>query len=150
MLDPQFRSVKEVPLEHCLCLSLQGAEQWLSLIAHQIKVTQHNIKTLIKQHLPITTHLSNMEHTARRQAIDNKRPDTPRKALRRAVQLANKQMRNKLYNVSSTKPTPRQRAERIPRYQRQPGTSMQNLPASPSSNDLQHTRMSPPSCHHPP
>jgi len=46
-LDPQFRSVFDVPLSQRLRLPLSAAEQWLSLIDHQIKVTKHNLTILL-------------------------------------------------------------------------------------------------------
>ena len=142
-LDPQFRSIKEVPLENRLCLNLQGAEQWLSLIAHQMKVTQHNLRALIKQHLPIPTHLTNMEQTARRQAIERMQPDTPCKAHRRAIQSANKQMREKLYQASSTKRNAKKKTRRTPRSRRLHGHTVQDSPT------LQRTCTFPPLRHHP-
>jgi hypothetical protein len=96
-LDPQFRPISDVPLTHRLRLPLQAAEHWLSLIQHQIKVTNHNLKVLLKQHISIPTHVSNMQNAARRQRYERRQPETPRKAHRRAVQAANKLMRERLY-----------------------------------------------------
>jgi hypothetical protein len=96
-LDPQFRPISDVPLTHRLRLPLQAAEHWLSLIQHQIKVTTHNLKVLLKQHISIPTHVSNMQNAARRQRYERRQPETPRKAHRRAVQAANKLMRERLY-----------------------------------------------------
>ena len=141
-LDPRFRSIQEVPLESRLRLSLQGAEQWLSLVTHQIKVTQHNFKSLIRQHFSIPTHLLSMENTARYQAIERKRPDTPRKVHRRAIQLANKTMREKLYRISSNKQKPNSRPGRHTQRRQQSNPPTFSTPTS--------TRMSPPSRHHPP
>ena len=69
-------------------MSLQAAEQWISLIAHQVKVTQHNFKLLLRQHKPIETHFDTMKREARQQEKDHAKPETPRKAHRRAVQAA--------------------------------------------------------------
>ena len=99
-LDPQFRSIFDVPLAQCLCLPLQAAEKWLSLIDHQIRVTKHNLKILLRQHVPMPRHLSNMELEAAKQAVvRNQYPskDTPQRARHRAIQFANKAMRAKLY-----------------------------------------------------
>ena len=52
-LDSQIRSVFDVPLAQRLRLPLQAAEQWLSLIDHQIRVTKHNLKILLRQHVPM-------------------------------------------------------------------------------------------------
>jgi len=57
--------VKEIPLAHHLRLPLRATEQWLSLIAHQVKITAHNMKVLLKQHVPIQTHVRNMRQIAR-------------------------------------------------------------------------------------
>lgn len=105
-LDPQFRSIFEIPLLQRLRLPLFAAEQWLSLIDHQVKVTKHNLKILLRQHIPINQHFSQMEIEARKQTIRRQQSpskDTPRKARYRAVQLATKAMRDKLYA-----PKPRQ------------------------------------------
>ena len=89
--------------------SLFATEQWLSLIDHQIKVTKHNLKILLQQHVPITRHFGHMEITAAKQAIDRQqspsKKDTPRKARHRAIQSANKAMRARLY---AKKQRPRQ------------------------------------------
>ena len=66
-LAPRFPSIYEVPLGHRLKMSLQTAEQWISLIAHQVKVTQHNLKCLLRQHKPLKDHF----RTMRREASQN-------------------------------------------------------------------------------
>jgi len=96
-LAPQFGSIFAIPLEHRLILPLQAAEQWLSMVAHQIRVTQHNFTMLLRQHKPMQSHLRTMRREARAQAKDQRQPDTPRKAHGRAVQAAVKEMRDKLY-----------------------------------------------------
>ena len=83
-----FHSIFDIPLEHCLKMSLQAAEHWLSLISHQVKITQHK---------PMKTHFRAMRCVARSQAKERQLPETPRKAHRRAVQAAVKAMRDKLY-----------------------------------------------------
>ena len=97
ILDAKFRSVTEIPLADRLRLPLQAAEQWLSLIKHQVKVTAHNARVLLKQHLPVTAHFRNMQKIARKQRYERRQPDTPRKAHSRRIQAANKQMRDRLY-----------------------------------------------------
>ena len=57
-LAPQFRSIYEIQLA-------QAVEHWLSLIAHQTKVSQHNFKCLLCQHKPMTTHLRTMRTVGR-------------------------------------------------------------------------------------
>ena len=100
-LDPQFRSIYEVPLPHRLQLPLQAAEQWISLIKHQMRVTQHNLKVLMRKHIPIQQHFRTMQQIARKQRYERRQPDSPRKAQRRAVQIAVKQMKEKLYSRRS-------------------------------------------------
>jgi len=56
-LAPQFSSIFAIPLEHHLKLPLQAAEQWISMVAHQVKVTKHNFTLLLKQHKPIQAHV---------------------------------------------------------------------------------------------
>ena len=102
-LAPQFRSILEIPLVHRLNMPLQAAEHWLSLIDHQVRVTQHNTKILLRQHHTIQTHLRTMRLAARNQAKDRALPETPRKAHRRAVAAAVKEMREKLYSTRSTR-----------------------------------------------
>jgi hypothetical protein len=97
VLDQQFRPIKEIPLARRLRLPLQAAEQWLSLVQHQIKVTKHNFTVLLKQHVPIPNHFKNMQKSARRQRYARRQPLTPRKAHSRAVQAAVKIMRDRLY-----------------------------------------------------
>jgi len=100
-LDPQFRSIYEVPLAHRLQLPLQAAEQWISLIKHQMRVTQHNLKVLMRKHIPSQQHFRTMQQIARKQRYERRQPDSPRKAQRCAVQLAVKQMKEKLYSRRS-------------------------------------------------
>ena len=71
-LAPRFRSIFEVPLEHRLKMSLQAAEQWISMIAHQVKVTHHNFQCLARQHKSIKTHLWTMRREARSQAKERR------------------------------------------------------------------------------
>ena len=97
-LAPRYRASLAVPLEHRLQMSLTAAEHWLSLIDHQARVTSHNRKLLISQHKPLHSHLRTMRKEARNQAKERHLPATPRKAHRRAVQAAVKEMRDKLYN----------------------------------------------------
>ena len=96
-LDPQFRPIVTNPLEHRLKMSLPVAEQWLALINHQIKVTAHNFKVLLRQHKPMDMHLTTMSKIVRRQARARSKPITPRKAHSRAVQAAVKAIKAKLY-----------------------------------------------------
>ena len=96
-LAPQFRSIFEVPLDHRPRLSLQAAEQWLSLIAHQGKVLNHNFNILLQEHRPMLAHLRTMRREARSQAKDHRLSETPRKAHSRAVQAAVREMRMRLY-----------------------------------------------------
>jgi len=51
-LAPQFRLITEVPLLKRLRLSLPAAEHWIALIEHQIKVTKHNLKILLRTPTP--------------------------------------------------------------------------------------------------
>ena len=87
-LAPHFRSIFEIPLDHRLKMPLQAAEQWLSLISHQVKVTQHNFKVLLRQHKPMQDHLRHMRRETSRQAKERNLPATPRKEHSRAVQAA--------------------------------------------------------------
>mmetsp|Transcript_412 Transcript_412/g.615 ORF Transcript_412/g.615 Transcript_412/m.615 type:complete len:183 (+) Transcript_412:316-864(+) len=80
-LAPQFPSIHAIPLEHRMKLSLQMAEQWVSLIAHQVRVTQHNFKILLSRHKTMDVHLRTMRYEARNQAKERRQPETPRKAL---------------------------------------------------------------------
>ena len=100
-LAPRYRSIFEVPLEHRLKMPLQVAERWLHQISHQARVTQHNTRLLLRQHQSMQSHLRTMRRVARQQAKDRNLPATPRKAHRRAVQAANKTMREKLYAKQS-------------------------------------------------
>ena len=97
ILDPQFRAIDAIPLDHRLKISLPAAEHWLVLIAHQTTVTAHNRKVLLRQHMPIQSHLRTMRLMARSQAKDQLHPLSPRKAHSRAVLLAVKLMKAKLY-----------------------------------------------------
>ena len=72
-------------------MPLQVAEQWLSMIAHQVKVTLHNHGILMKQHKPMHSHLRTMRRATRQQAKDRTLPLTPKKAHSRAVQAAVKE-----------------------------------------------------------
>ena len=101
-LAPHYRSIFKIPLAHCLKMPLQAAEWWISMITHQAKVTQHNLKILMSQHKPMETHFRTMRREARQQAKDRALPETPRKAHRRAVQAAVKAMRERLYAPRTT------------------------------------------------
>jgi len=96
-LDPRYRSIFAIPLVHRLKMPLQAAEQWVSMITHQVKVTSHNLRILLSQHKPIESHFRTMRREARQQAKDRRLPISPRKAHSRAVQDAVKIMRAKLY-----------------------------------------------------
>ena len=126
-LAPQFRSIFEVPLGHRLRLSLQAAEQWLSLIAHQVKVTNHNFTVLLRQHKPMKTHLRTMRREARSQAKDRRLPETPRKAHSRAVQAAVREMRLKLYTKRHVSQQTRQHRRSKQFSLHQPTQSMRSL-----------------------
>ena len=95
-LAPQFGSIFAIPLEHRLKMPLQVAEQWLSMIAHQVWVTKHNLSILLSQHKPMQSHIRTMRREARAQAKERQQPNIPRKAHSRAVQAAVKAMRDKL------------------------------------------------------
>ena len=122
-LAPQFRSIFEIPLHHRLKMPLQAAKQWLSLMSQQVKITQDNFKILLRQHSTIKSHLRTMRREARSQAKERAQPMTPRKAHRRAVQAAVKEMRAKLYNFR-----PKQDPSRCRRW-----VSKQAKPAQSSS-----------------
>mmetsp|Transcript_10007 Transcript_10007/g.14428 ORF Transcript_10007/g.14428 Transcript_10007/m.14428 type:complete len:175 (-) Transcript_10007:695-1219(-) len=96
-LDPQFRRVTTIPLDHRLRMSLPVAEQWVALINHQIKVTAHNFKVLLRQHKPMGMHITTMSKIVRRQARERSKPITSKRAHSRAVQAAVKAMKAKLY-----------------------------------------------------
>ena len=96
-LAPQFSSVYEIPLEHRLKMSLQTAEQWLSLIAHQMKVTQHNFQCLLRRHKSMHAHLRTMRREARSQAKERELPATPTKQRSREIQKQVREMKEKLY-----------------------------------------------------
>ena len=96
-LAPQFPSIYEIPLEHRLKMSLQTAEQWLSLIKHQVKVTNHNLHCLLRQHKTMRTHFRTMRREARAQAKERALPETPTKQHSREVQRRVREMREKLY-----------------------------------------------------
>ena len=100
-LASHFRSIVEVPLEYRLKVPLQAAEQWLSLITHQSKVTNHNQKILLPQ--PLQSHFRTMRRKARQQAKDRSLPEAPYKAHSRAVQVADRHMREALYAKKATK-----------------------------------------------
>ena len=103
-LAPQFPSISEVPLEHCLKMSLQTAEQWLSLIQHQVKVTSHNLQCLLRQHNTMPTHFRTMRRREARgaQAKERALPETPTKQHSREVQRRVQEMRAKLYAPKQT------------------------------------------------
>jgi len=62
------------------------------------------------------SHITNMQKQARNQRYERRQPETPRKAHRRAVQAANKQMRERLYapKEQSQKSRPPRKAPRRP------------------------------------
>ena len=106
VLGQQFRPIHETLLASRLRLPLQAAERWLSLVQHQIKVTKHNLTVLLKQHIPIPTHVKKMQQSARRQRYACRQTLTPRKAHIRAIQVAVKTMKARLY--ASKRPGRRQ------------------------------------------
>ena len=130
-LAHQYHSIFEVPLSHRLKMPLQAAEHWVSMIAHQVKVTQHNLKILLRQHKPIATHFRTMRKEARQQAKDCLLPDTPRKAHRRGVQAANTAMRLKLY-ASQTKSASTGLPNRVSRRTKPTLTPRSLRPSHPS------------------
>mmetsp|Transcript_1987 Transcript_1987/g.3068 ORF Transcript_1987/g.3068 Transcript_1987/m.3068 type:complete len:602 (-) Transcript_1987:27-1832(-) len=134
-MAPNFRSIFDIPLEHRLKMSLQAAEHWISLISHQVKVTHHNFRCLIRQHKPMKTHLRTMRCEARSQAKERQLPETPRKAHRRAVQAAVKEMRDKLYMKKSRIPM-KIPSKRKPR--KKPNNSGQRQLFSAPSPPLRH------------
>ena len=116
-LDPKFRPIMEIPLADRLRLPLQAAEHWISLIHHQAKVTAHNLKVLLHSHILVPLHFRQMQKIARIQRFERRQPDTPRKAHRRAIQAANRQMREKLCAPKAT--TVRIKAQNARTRQRQ-------------------------------
>ena len=99
-LAAQFRPISEVSLAQRLRLSLPAAEHWVALIEHQVRVTTHNLKVLLKHHYPIPELIRKMETEHKRQnAWKRQSPsrDTPRKAHSRQVQNEVKEMRFRLY-----------------------------------------------------
>lgn len=102
LLASRFPSIYSIPLEHRLKMTLQTAEQQISLIAHQTRVMQHNFKILLSKHKPMHKHLRTMRREARHQAKDRNLPKTPRKARSRAIQAVNAKMRDKIYNKLPT------------------------------------------------
>mmetsp|Transcript_5411 Transcript_5411/g.7978 ORF Transcript_5411/g.7978 Transcript_5411/m.7978 type:complete len:324 (+) Transcript_5411:1067-2038(+) len=140
-MDPQFRSIFDVPLEHRLRLPLQAAEKWIALIKHQVKVTHHNLKILLRNHLQIPSHFKHMQAISRRQEKERNQPLTPRRAHRRAVQLAVKAMREKLYASKKQRNNQRRRTTRSIANTRRRHTR----PAMHSSSSTR-----PPLRHHPP
>ena len=108
-LDPTFRSIYTIPLAHRLKLPLQAAEQWISMIHHQAKVTSHNFRQLLSKHQSIDSHFRTMRRIARQQAKDRRSSASPRKARSRAVQAALKSMREKLYNFGGKASRPGKR-----------------------------------------
>ena len=131
-LASHFRSIHEIPLEHRLKMSLQATEQWLSMIAHQIKITRHNYAILLRQHKPMESHLRTMRKEARSQAKEHMQSASPRKVHSRAVQAAVKAMREKLYAKCQTSSTVKKKSTRQVKCQgnRQP---QQSLPYSQQS-----------------
>ena len=105
VLAPQFRSIFEILLAHRLKMPLQAAEQWISMISHQVKVTHRNCQCLLRKHKPMSTHLHTMQREARAQAKARHQPATPRKVHSRSVQAAVKEMKAKLYSKRHTKYT---------------------------------------------
>ena len=141
-LAPQFRSIHEIPLAHRLQMPLQAAEQWISMISHQVKVTHHNFQCLLREHKPMPTHLRTMRREARAQAKARNQPATPRKAHSRAVQAAVKEMRNKLYSRRRTKST---------RQSRKPRSTLRRTVLSADQNGQQSLTQDRPTLrHHPP
>ena len=99
-LAPQFRSITEVTLAQRLRLPLQAAEHWIALIKHQVKVSAHNARVLLRHHRPIKEHFEKMDQTAKKQAAQRARSmhhDSPRRAHSRRVQQEVKTMRMRLY-----------------------------------------------------
>jgi len=80
--------IHAIPLEHLLKLSRQTVEQWVSLIAHQVRVTKHNFKILLSRHKPMAAHLRTMRYEVRNQAKERRQPETPRKAHRMEIHWA--------------------------------------------------------------
>ena len=146
-LATHFRPIFEIPLEHRLKLSLQAAEQWISLIRHQAKVTTHNFHCLVKQHASIKTHFRTMRREARSQAKERQLPETPRKAHRRAVQAAVKEMREKLYKKRRAITVTRSR--RMTRN-RLPSDGGETGKACGRRSRSSNTEQRPPLRHHPP
>ena len=137
-----FRSIHEIPLAYRLQMPLQAAEQWISMISHQVKVTHHNFQCLLREHKPMSTHLRTMRREARAQAKACNQPATPRKAHSRAVQAAVKEMRNKLYSKRRTKST---------KQPRNPKSTHRSTLFSTDQNGQQSlTQDRPPLRHHPP
>mmetsp|Transcript_750 Transcript_750/g.1138 ORF Transcript_750/g.1138 Transcript_750/m.1138 type:complete len:199 (+) Transcript_750:2038-2634(+) len=146
-LAPQYRSIFEIPLAHRLKMPLQAAEHWLSLIDHQVKVTQHNLKILLGQHKPMAVHFHTMRREARQQKKDQQLPATPTKAHSRAVQAAVREMRAKLYAPKVKHPKP-QRKSRGKKTTRHSQRSLKGAVNEATSLDVSTTR--PPLRHHPP
>mmetsp|Transcript_21231 Transcript_21231/g.30368 ORF Transcript_21231/g.30368 Transcript_21231/m.30368 type:complete len:442 (-) Transcript_21231:62-1387(-) len=112
-LAPHFCSLFAVPLEHRLKMSLQAAEHWLSTIAHQVKVTQHNWSVLLSQHHSIKSHLRTMRREARHQAKERMKPTTHSNARSRAIQAEVKAMRDKIYSKKAITKKPRPLPSRV-------------------------------------
>jgi hypothetical protein len=131
-LAPRFQSIYAIPLDHRLKMTLQTAEQWVSLIAHQARVTQHNFKILLSQHKPMHTHLRTMRKEARNQMKERRLPETPRKARSRAIQLANAKMREKLY-CKPAKITKHKTRKKLPckRHSKRHTGSTSDMPGPP-------------------
>ena len=93
-LDPSFKS--RFRNGHAFLSTLLAVPHW----ALSQSYYKHNLKLLLKRHLPINHHIHHMTQNARRQGTQpNQLPsnDTPHKARTRAVQLAVKEMNAKLY-----------------------------------------------------
>lgn len=99
-LASQFRPITDVPPTQRLRLSLPAVEHWIALVEHQVKVSVHNLKVLLKQHRPIPEHFATMEKdTSQQTARLRQSPsrDSPRRAHSRKVQEDVKAMRLRLY-----------------------------------------------------
>mmetsp|Transcript_22446 Transcript_22446/g.32149 ORF Transcript_22446/g.32149 Transcript_22446/m.32149 type:complete len:919 (-) Transcript_22446:249-3005(-) len=108
-LAPQFDPITAIPLAQRLRLSFPAAEKWIAKIEHQMKVTAHNLRVLLRQHLPFSTLVSNMAEERRKQlAWQSKSPsqDTPKRAHGRRTQNDVKAMRFRLYRSITEKTFP--------------------------------------------
>jgi len=64
----------------------------------------------MRKHFPIQQHFRNMQRIARHQRYERRHPDSPRKAHRRAVQAAVKQMRDKFYSRCASRTIKKRRS----------------------------------------